>query len=84
MNYNDLLHNKIKKPQKSIICSTCGGKGHFQSIGTQQCNTCGGIRVNMRDQELPTPCIACKGSGKESYTRRTYCNRCNGTGKLNY
>ena len=70
------------------VCTSCGGKGKFQTIGTRNCYQCGGsgrdLLTNVIDDPFQPYCKKCNGKGTESYCEWVTCNNCHGKGHKDY
>ena len=67
-----------------IPCSTCGGRGSYDTIGERACSGCAGSGRDLHSDLYLTTCSKCRGSGRESYCERRTCSSCGGRGYTNY
>eukprot|EP01114_Cavostelium_apophysatum_P018060 TRINITY_DN5507_c1_g1_i1.p1 TRINITY_DN5507_c1_g1~~TRINITY_DN5507_c1_g1_i1.p1 ORF type:complete len:422 (+),score=123.16 TRINITY_DN5507_c1_g1_i1:192-1457(+) len=83
----DLYNGKQSqfKFQKTVLCTTCNGKGTNKPNARAKCHTCdgAGYRVHMRHvgfglmQQLQEECPSCAGEG-EVVKPKDRCKKCNG------
>ena len=67
-----------------LVCTSCGGKGRYQVIGTRKCFQCNGTGRNLRTNVINSPfnpyCTRCNGKRIESYNEWKTCGSCHGKG----